>query len=532
MTFLLALFNVRLGWWLGNPGPAGATTYRRASPVFAVGPLVSEVFGLTNTDHPYVYLSDGGHFENLGLYEMVLRRCHSILVVDAGCDPAGMFEDLGNAIRKIRIDLGIDIEIDLDMLRQQAGSSLSRWHHAIGTIRYDRVDATATVGTLLYIKSSLTGDEPSDVHEYASGHPAFPHEPTSDQFFDESQFESYNRLGEHIAWGVLRPAMHRADEGFVAVCDELRSHWTAVPPAMQESFTRDQPAWTQLEQLLRSDPNLIEYDVQVYPELQSLFGHPPGQSSTLDRRSALHACNLQLQLMEKMYFSLNLGELHGHPLSRGWMNLFRRWSATSTLREFWPILRGGHSRQFVDFVHRHLNLGFPPAFKIQPCTDLEFISTALDQLTREWSENPDFAATCRTAFQQPVSLDSDQTASGRPARWHLCIPPSSPDEDGARGQLLAIAVATRLSARELGLFGWVWPHYRGQGAGTQLFTAALSSLRPAYSGYTVVTDVGRDDPSVTGYHFQKADWLRFCERLGFMRDRSTPDRLRMMKTLK
>jgi hypothetical protein len=118
VTFLLALFNIRLGWWLGNPGRAGADTYRKASPNVSVGPLLSEAFGLTDSCHPYVYLSDGGHFENLGLYEMVLRRCHCILVVDAGCDPQLNFEDLGNAIRKIRIDLGIDIELNLDQIKR------------------------------------------------------------------------------------------------------------------------------------------------------------------------------------------------------------------------------------------------------------------------------------------------------------------------------------------------------------------------------------------------------------------------------
>ncbi len=218
VTFLLALFNIRLGWWLGNPGKAGGKSrfgslgralqlwpvYRRSHPAFAIGPLVAELFGFTDANTRYVYLSDGGHFENLALYEMVLRRCHHIVVIDAGCDPEMSFQDLGNALRKIRIDQGIDIEIDTAMLKQQSGSSVSRWHHAIGSIRYDKVDDGAPVGTLIYLKPSLTGDEPTDVQDYLAHHPTFPHEPTSDQFFDESQFESYRRLGEHITWEVFR----------------------------------------------------------------------------------------------------------------------------------------------------------------------------------------------------------------------------------------------------------------------------------------------------------------------------------------
>ena len=72
---------------------------------------MAETFGLTNDENPYVYLSDGGHFENLGLYEMAMRRCRLIVVSDAGSDPAYAFQDLGNAIRKARIDLGISIEM-------------------------------------------------------------------------------------------------------------------------------------------------------------------------------------------------------------------------------------------------------------------------------------------------------------------------------------------------------------------------------------------------------------------------------------
>ncbi|BFU95299.1 MAG: conserved membrane protein of unknown function [Nitrospira sp.] len=197
VTLLLTLFNIRLGWWLGNPGEAGKTAYRRSCPEFAVGPLLSEAFGLTNDERRYVYLSDGGHFENLALYEMVRRRCHIIVVSDAGCDQLSRFSDLGNAIRKIRIDLGIEIELDVEKLRRKTGSPYSERRHAVGRIRYDLVDPGATSGLLLYLKPSLTGQEPTDILDYAASHPEFPHESTADQFFDESQFESYRKLGLH-----------------------------------------------------------------------------------------------------------------------------------------------------------------------------------------------------------------------------------------------------------------------------------------------------------------------------------------------
>ena len=199
VTFLLAFFNVRLGWWLGNPGEAGRYTFDRSCPRIAVRPMLAEAFGLTDAANPYVYLSDGGHFENLGLYEMVLRRCHYVVVSDGSCDTDRSFTDLGNAIRKIRIDLGIDIEIETELLELQGGERMSRAHFALGLIRYDRVDHGAQAGLLIYLKPSLTGNEPADVSEYASSHDEFPHEPTADQFFDESQFESYRALGFHIA---------------------------------------------------------------------------------------------------------------------------------------------------------------------------------------------------------------------------------------------------------------------------------------------------------------------------------------------
>src|SRR5580700_10420619 len=73
--------------WLGNPGQAGSKTWRKEGPTSAIASIVREAFSLTDDTSQYVYLSDGGHFENLGIYEMVRRRCRYIVVSDAGCDP-------------------------------------------------------------------------------------------------------------------------------------------------------------------------------------------------------------------------------------------------------------------------------------------------------------------------------------------------------------------------------------------------------------------------------------------------------------
>ena len=190
--FIMTLFNARLGSWLGNPGKAGASAWKDAGPRSAIGSLVKEALGRTSESSKYVYLSDGGHFENLGLYEMIRRRCRFIVVLDSGCDPQFTFEDLGNALRKIRIDFGVSIDLDAAQVRA-VGARERR--AAVGTIAYSKVDAGAEDGLLLYIKPMLLGTEPPDVRSYAAGHPDFPHQSTSDQWFDESQTESYRRLG-------------------------------------------------------------------------------------------------------------------------------------------------------------------------------------------------------------------------------------------------------------------------------------------------------------------------------------------------
>jgi hypothetical protein len=199
LSFLLTLFNVRLGWWLGNPGAAGDDTYSLSNPRWSLRPLIAELTGSTNEDHPYVYLSDGGHFENLALYEMVLRRCHYIVLTDAGADSAFGFDDLGNAVRKVRIDLGISITFEtMDIFPRSPEKPENAKYCAVGTIHYEDVDGKdAKPGTLLYIKPAVYFDKESrDIYNYARQNPEFPHESTADQFFSESQFESYRALGE------------------------------------------------------------------------------------------------------------------------------------------------------------------------------------------------------------------------------------------------------------------------------------------------------------------------------------------------
>jgi hypothetical protein len=232
VALLMALFNVRLGWWLGNPGVEGETTYKNEGPATAIVPLAQETFGLTSDDKPYVYLSDGGHFENLGIYEMVRRRCRFILAIDAGCDPEFKFEDLGNAVRKIFIDLGIRVRFKgLDKLKTrptaeelaQAKDGIP--YHAVGTIHYEEADGGGKNGTILYIKPAIhwTDNEGAGVRSYGAAHKEFPHEPTGDQWFTESQFESYRSLGLDIMKTIIQ-----GDEEIAA--DELENILRGLTP--------------------------------------------------------------------------------------------------------------------------------------------------------------------------------------------------------------------------------------------------------------------------------------------------------------
>ncbi|HYN83749.1 MAG TPA: patatin-like phospholipase family protein [Pyrinomonadaceae bacterium] len=195
VRFLMTLFNVRFGWWLGNP--RNRKTYKYDSPALSILPIVQEAFGMTNDTSPYVYLSDGGHFENLGIYEMVARRCNFIVVSDASTDNDYSFGSLGMAVRQIRVDLGVPIEFE-DFAVVGAKEGKDGRACALGVIKYSCVDPGAPDGVVVYVKPTLTGKEPRDVLNYARDNQSFPQEVIVDQWFSEAQFESYRTLGSYI----------------------------------------------------------------------------------------------------------------------------------------------------------------------------------------------------------------------------------------------------------------------------------------------------------------------------------------------
>ena len=165
--------------------------------------------------HKWVNLSDGGHIENLAGIELLRRRCKFIIIGDGEADPELSFNGLATLIRYARIDLGIKIDIHPDAIRvdkskgavDKGTDNLSQEHWAFGTITYPPNENNEHVqekGYLLYLKSSYTGDEDEVIKEYRHRNPAFPHQSTADQFFDENQFECYRALGQHIGEEALQ----------------------------------------------------------------------------------------------------------------------------------------------------------------------------------------------------------------------------------------------------------------------------------------------------------------------------------------
>ncbi|HJP33077.1 MAG TPA: hypothetical protein QGF95_21235 [Candidatus Latescibacteria bacterium] len=207
VSLLMSLLNVRLGYWGSNP-----RLKMRGRPNYIV-PGLRGVLGLgLNEEKRAVELTDGGHFENLGIYELVRRQAKLIIVSDGACDFEFGFGDLANATERVRADFGAEIRFDNDryglegLIPGSAGEGtqaekykLAQRGFAVGTITYRDADP----GTLLYIKSTLTPGLSPDLYGYRSANPTFPDQTTADQWFDEAQFEAYRELGEQLGEQLL-----------------------------------------------------------------------------------------------------------------------------------------------------------------------------------------------------------------------------------------------------------------------------------------------------------------------------------------
>lgn len=205
LGFIMTLFNARLGRW--SPNPLWRSGWRKSGPGFGPGYLLWELFGFTNEISNYVYLSDGGHFDNTGAYELVRRRCQTIIIVDAASDVERAMADLANLVRKCRVDFGANIDFNLTTLGTSKVAQNFSEGFVIGNIEYpESNDCKALSGVIVVIKPTLidVARIGVDVFGYSRTSESFPQQTTVDQFFSESQFESYRRLGELIATSCLK----------------------------------------------------------------------------------------------------------------------------------------------------------------------------------------------------------------------------------------------------------------------------------------------------------------------------------------
>ncbi|HYL19779.1 MAG TPA: patatin-like phospholipase family protein [Burkholderiales bacterium] len=392
VAFLLTVFNVRLGWWMQNPAKPGA--WGTPGPRFGLQYLLSEVFGLADEDSEFVYLSDGGHFENLGIYELVRRRCRFIIAIDAGMDPKFGFEDLGNAVRKCQVDFGVRIDIDTKASVPMQGTGKSMYHCGVGRIHYEEADPTAIAGFLLYIKPSLTGNEPVDIMQYASVHPEFPHQSTTDQWFDESQFEAYRKLGYYIATTVLeKSALERRPGELRPLLDifvDLGRRWYRPSARVEANFTKHAERLMHLQDTMREQSALRFLDRQLFPEWDYLMGEGKPQVDTSlwlpadpeELRAGFYFCLNLLELMQDVYLDLNLDEEWQHPDNRGWMNLFKHFSWAGMVRATYAVVRSNHGARFQRFCEVRLEL---PGGDVTIFKDFDRQGTTADEL-KTWTQ--------------------------------------------------------------------------------------------------------------------------------------------------
>ncbi|HYP48457.1 MAG TPA: hypothetical protein VEQ61_07445, partial [Thermoleophilaceae bacterium] len=240
LRFLMGLAHVRLGVWVPNPRrydefvktpkaarqispKSGSKTLKRPSvrdlsaderarvretaerrrvqprprPIY----LLKELLGKTSVNDPYLYITDGGHYENLGLVELLRRGCTRIYCFDAS--GGRELNELGDAIALARTELGVELEFErseLDLIKEGEVGFAER-ACARGTIRYTR--GKQAVGTIVYARTVMAREVPLDLHSFKARDDVFPHHSTVDQLFTDQKFEAYRVLGQHAAAAAI-----------------------------------------------------------------------------------------------------------------------------------------------------------------------------------------------------------------------------------------------------------------------------------------------------------------------------------------
>lgn len=365
MAFVMSSLGLRLGLWLRHPKNVDAshTIVRRRQG----SALIEELLGRSDARNgEWVFLSDGGHFDNTGLYELVRRHCRFILMSDCGADAERAFDDLGSAVRRVREDFGVDIKINMEPLKPD-DQGFSRQPMVAGDIHYPNGDT----GTLLIVKPSLTGSEPPDVLQYRARNAQFPHQSTGDQFFDEAQWESYRRLGLHVARtafqatsGNYRHPALSADDDTLFACESItdlrmrmardfsgaRREWLARPADFEQRIERLAAAFGGLDALLPHTGALLSRELSW--ECPPCSTEEPSASvpTGSEYLSALSALRQALVVFESAFLNERLATNFNQPMYSGVMNVMARWMTAPLMHAWWPLLSstcGAAFRQFA-----------------------------------------------------------------------------------------------------------------------------------------------------------------------------------------
>jgi len=386
-SFLMAALGLRLGVWLRRP-----SRWLDRQPRSWLGHLFyRELMGRGPVDSNWIHLSDGGHFENLAAYELIRRRCRHVIISDAGMDPDLAFDDFGNLVRKVRQDFRVEIHIDLSPLGRDA-EGRARQPMVAGDIVYPDGD----VGTLLYFKPSLTGNEPADIAQYAGRNSRFPHEATGDQFYDDAQWEAYRRLGEHAAAEALARlgtdlAVPSGEVDAAKIFSRARRAWMPPPEGFVDGFAEVKRGAERLMEAVCGGgcPTLLAELRPELPELAEAFAGPGtgGPRRGLDPASPPKLPDLEelatsfrivtdaLLWMEDAFHRLDLERSYHHPLALGLTNTMAGWLRSPLLRMWWPLLRPLHTDAFARFLEGVHGLRAPEggleALRVDPVLDAE-----------------------------------------------------------------------------------------------------------------------------------------------------------------
>jgi hypothetical protein len=263
------------------------------------------------------------------------------------------------AVRKCRIDFGAQIDIGLTPI-QEVVNGASRAHVVVGDITY----ADGTRGMLVYVKSSLTGDESADVREYSLRQTGFPHQSTADQFFNESQFESYRALGHHITFGAFKyPAalpgceesgcvmpgcMDRGCRRLDGVFKYMRALWFPPLPTAA-SAEMNGVTYDELMMRIAEDPTLEVLDPELARGVRI-----PWPSST--QRAQFYTYGAMIGFMHQIFNEARLEILDEHPHNEGWMSIFRQWARSPRLQETWRLVGPNYDERFRRFCETRLDL--------------------------------------------------------------------------------------------------------------------------------------------------------------------------------